>query len=103
MLNFNEDANNAKIELSSVVSSLHSTETKNKVNQKRIGRFKEFLSESQIADIDFLCTNMLREMNYPRQLKTISLPRRIYLESICHILSIGWKGVRAVRKAGGSL
>jgi hypothetical protein len=104
MLKFREDAKNKKIRDDSSDSiSPHNLETTKEVNQQRIGRYKATLTEQQIGDIEFICGDIIKEMGYEEISTNISVARRAYINSLCNLLLLAWKGLRATRRIRGSL
>ena len=99
MLDFYQDARNP--DLSDKGEQFRGT--KNKVNVQSIGKFKSFLNEQQIQDIEFICSDIMDEMNNTKVSTLPTVTRRIYLNNVCNILTIIWKIVRINRLIQGSL
>ncbi|NET07261.1 MAG: sulfotransferase [Symploca sp. SIO2B6] len=99
MLNFNEDARNPQIG----DGGQHMLGTKKELNVQSVGKFKAFLSEQQIKDIEFICGDLMEKMGYSRLYSLPAVAQRVRIITICNLLTVIWKGVRANRLMKGSL
>lgn len=103
MLNFQEDAQNVKVSDGKLSNCIHLEQTAKKVNTKSISRYKEIFSEKESKEIEFVCRDLIEEMDYSESDDSLSTRQKTQLVALCRILTMVWGSIRITRRLKGSL
>jgi Sulfotransferase family len=69
----------------------------------RIGRGRWSLPEAELADIEFLCRDLMRRYGYDPYTDGVSAGRGAWLSSVRSLLPVPWAALRGWRRLYGSL
>lgn len=102
MLQFQDAAKDPRVQRSTTGEGEHVNTTR-EINLQRIGRAKESLTESQTADIEFLCRDSFCQEGWERRGGKVSAGRAAYLLGCNALLNVVWRLRRTWFRLGGGL
>lgn len=102
MLQFQEQAKDERVQGSHEHGDLH-VNTAKEVTTKRIGRYQDSFSPSQVADIEAVAARGMKIKGYAPSAKPVGPFRRLYLKTLCMTFTAAWTGIRLFRRLRGSL